>query len=113
MKYLLMFIDSGKPWDQADPKVQEAYGHIGEWFGELAASGKLIGGEELQGAQTATTVRFESGRPVVTDGPFIEAKEAVGGYALIDVANLEEALSWAKRWPGAGGPVEVRPVQTH
>lgn len=113
MKYLLMFIDSGKPWDQSDPKVQQTYDRIDEWFGELAASGKLLGGEELQGAQTATTVRFDDGAPVVTDGPFIEAKEAVGGYALIDVGDLGEAIAWAKRWPGAGGPVEIRPIESH
>ncbi len=112
MKYLLMFIDSGKPWDHASPEVQATYARIGDWFGELAATGKLLGGEELQGAQTATTVRFDGGRAVVTDGPFMEAKEAVGGYALIDVDNLDEALDWAKRWPG-GGPVEVRPIEHH
>jgi hypothetical protein len=113
LKYLLMFIDSDKPWDHSDPKVQQTYGRIGQWFGELAATGKLLGGEELQGAQTATTVRFERDGPVVTDGPFMEAKEAVGGYALLDVDNLDEAIAWAKRWPGAGGPVEIRPIEAH
>lgn len=113
MKYLLMFIDSGKPWDLGDPEVQQTYAGIGEWFGELAATGKLLGGEELQSSQTATTVRFDAGEPVVTDGPFMEAKEAVGGYALVDVADLEEAIAWAKRWPGMGGPVEIRPIESH
>ncbi len=112
MKYLLMFIDSGKPWDHGDPQVQQTYARIGDWFNQLAATGKLLGGEELQGAQTATTVRFTEDGPVVTDGPFMEAKEAVGGYALVDVADLDEAVSWARRWPGRG-PVEVRPIEPH
>jgi hypothetical protein len=58
---------------------------------------------------TATTVKFNGGKPVVTDGPFSESKETVGGYGVLSVANLDEAIAIAKTWPG-GGAVEVRPV---
>jgi len=67
------------------------------------------GGHELQPERTATTIRFNNGKPVVTDGPFIEGKETIGGYAEVTVADLDEAIAMAKEWP-TGGPVEVRPV---
>jgi hypothetical protein len=86
---------------------EKAYGAINQWFGRYA--GKITGGHELQPERTATTVKFNNGKPVVTDGPFIEGKEAIGGYAEVDVADLDEAIEMAKGWP-TGGPVEVRPV---
>ena len=107
MKYMLMFIDSGEGMPQT-PEGQAVYQRIGQWFGQLAQEGKLRSGEELQAVRTATTVRFNGGKPVVTDGPFIESKEVVGGFAVVDAADLDEAIEIAKGWPG-GGPVEVRP----
>ena len=78
---------------------------------ELAASGSLVGANQLQPSDTATTVRVRSGETVVTDGPFAEAKEVLGGYYLIDVASLDEALEWAAKIPSARyGGIEVRPV---
>jgi hypothetical protein len=68
-----------------------------------------VGGHELKGPHTATTVRFKDGKPMVVDGPFIEAKEVIGGYAELEVADLDEALEIAKTWPGKTS-VEVRPV---
>ena len=61
---------------------------------------------------SSTTVRFKNGKPIVTDGPFIEAKEIVGGFAIVEVKDLDEALAMAKTWPGGGEGriVEVRPV---
>ena len=70
-------------------------------------------GEELQPRHTATTVRFGPDHSaVITDGPFVESKEMVGGWAIVDVADLDEALALAKSWPGRDG-VEVRPVVNH
>src|SRR5256714_12199039 len=108
---MLMFIDSGEGMPQT-PEGQAVYQRIGEWFGRLGQEGKLRSGEELQAVRTATTVRFNGGKPVVTDGPFIESKEVVGGFAVIEVADLDEAIEWAKSWPG-GGAGEGRPGGGH
>jgi hypothetical protein len=82
-------------------------------FGEKAAA-VILGGEALHDTSTATTVHVEGGKggkPVITDGPFAETKEVLGGFYLLDTDNLDEALEWAKQIPGAWhGRVEVRPV---
>ena len=111
MKYILLFGDTkerAKQWD-AMPETQReaAYAPINQWFEKYAS--KITGGHELQSERTATTVSFPNGKPVVTDGPFIEGKETIGGYAEVTVTDLDEALEMAKAWP-IGGPVEVRPV---
>jgi len=77
----------------------------------LRNAGVLIGGSRLQPSSSTTTVRIVDGRPQVLDGPFADSKEQLGGYYLIDVADLDAALSWAARCPAAGhGTVEVRPL---
>ncbi|HKD98059.1 MAG TPA: YciI family protein [Micromonosporaceae bacterium] len=112
MKYVLLFC--GTEQDAAafaaltPDQLRERYAEVGAWF---AAHRSRIGAtDQLQGPETATSVRFgPDGPPVVTDGPFLEGKEAIGGYAQIDVADLDEALRMAKTWPGRG-TVEIRPV---
>src|SRR5579859_7994904 len=89
------------------------YAAIDEWFEAIGRDGKLRGGEELQPSNTATTIRFQDGRPLVTDGPFMESKENVAGFATIDVADLDEAIAIAKRWPYEDQIVEIRPVIEH
>jgi hypothetical protein len=80
-------------------------------FEEMAAAGVHRGGERLQPVATATTVRVKNGDVTTTDGPFAETKEQFGGYALIEVENLDEAIRWAAKIPGASyGCVEVRPL---
>ena len=112
MKYVLLFAGTMTAEDRAaDPELAAQYERTGKWFADNTQSGKIIGGEELKGPETATTVRFSAGKPMVTDGPFIEAKEVIGGFAVVDVADLDEALEMAKSWPG--GDVEVRPVVEH
>lgn len=119
MKYVLMFADTVEAQDQWEkmPKQQvaAAYEHVNKWFEEHGKAGRLVGGEELQGPRSSTTVRFRNGKPVVTDGPFIEAKEIIGGFAIVEVKDLDEALAMAKTWPGGGEGriVEVRPVVEH
>jgi hypothetical protein len=77
----------------------------------VADAGVKLGGNALQGSQTATTVRLKDGERVVTDGPFAETREVLGGYYLLDVPDLDAALDWAARCPGAKyGSVEVRPI---
>ena len=85
-----------------------AYGAYSE---ALQKAGVLRGGNRLRTADTATTVKVREGRTEVLNGPFIETREQLGGYFLIDVADLDAALDWAARCPGAShGSVEVRPI---
>ncbi len=110
MKYVLLFGGTMEPEDRAkNPALAAAYERINQWFDEYGRAGKIVGGHELQGPQTATTVRFKDGKSMVVDGPFIEAKEVIGGYAELEVEDLDEALQIAKTWPG-GTSVEVRPI---
>ena len=81
----------------------------GDW---LTEKGWFVAGAALQPTSTATTVRAADGKPVVTDGPFAETKEQLGGYYLLDVANLDEAIEAGSRCPGAMfGTIELRPIQ--
>ncbi len=81
---------------------------------DSAHKGVLIAADPLKPTTTATTVRMTETKPVITDGPFAETKEALAGYYIIDCANLDEAIEWAKRIPsgckGASGCIEIRPV---
>ncbi|HEY2441692.1 MAG TPA: YciI family protein [Streptosporangiaceae bacterium] len=109
MKYLLMFVSTEETNSRSEAEIGEISGKIGQWWGEHAAAGRILNGEQLDGPDTATTVRHDHGSVSIVDGPFIEAKEQIGGYGLIDVENLDAALELAKSWPW-GGVVEVRPV---
>jgi hypothetical protein len=109
VKYMLMFISDDSNWDPNKPEIQAAYKRVGEWFAEHTRSGKITGGEELKGTNTATTVRQRDGKITVTDGPFTEAKESIGGYALVDVKDLDEAIAMAKSWPVLS-TIEIRPL---
>lgn len=112
MKYVLLFVGTREDqdrWDQMTPEqVQAAMGGAGEWFEKYGRAGKVAGGEQLQGYKEVTTVLTKNGSRVVTDGPFIESKEVIGGFAVVDVADLAEAQEMAKAWPA--GPVEIWPV---
>lgn len=111
MKYMLLFADDQDAFNSMTPEMMGAmYQQIGEWWGKHASQGRIVGGEQLQPPGTATTVRHrESADPVVTDGPFVEAKEHIGGFAIVDVPDLDLALELAKSWP-AKGVVEIRPL---
>ena len=112
MKYLLLLVSD--PADEPTMEGAEFEAYMGEWFAystALAEAGALVDGYALQDADTATTVQVRNGERIVTDGPFIESKEVIGGYYVIDVANLDEALDWAAKIPNVHfGTVEVRPV---
>ncbi|TDF34701.1 YciI family protein [Alteromonadaceae bacterium M269] len=80
---------------------------------EVKAAGVLVGGNALQPVSTATSVRLRDGKSVVTDGPFAETKEQLGGYYLFECKDLDEALKWAAKIPSARyGTIEVRPIMT-
>jgi hypothetical protein len=114
MKYLLLiYVDEAQGRaiaankDDAN-KMMPAYT---AYAGALQQAGILVGGERLQFSDTATTVRIADGKTKVLNGPYAEAKEQLGGYFMIDVPDLDSALSWAARCPGAShGVVEVRPL---
>jgi len=112
VKYMLMFISDDSNWDPSKPEIQAAYKRVGEWFEQYRKSGKIYGGEELKSTTSATTVRQRNGKIAVTDGPFSESKEAIGGYALVDVKDLDEAIAMAKSWPVLS-TIEIRPLVTH
>ena len=111
MKYVLLFVNDQDQFNSMSEADMGAMGQtIGEWWGKHAAAGRIVGGEQLQPPNTATTVRHRDGAdPVITDGPFLETKEGIGGYAVVNVPDLDEALELAKTWP-AKGTVEVRPL---
>src|SRR5215813_2359601 len=114
MKYVLLFCgtdeDAAAFAALSRDELRARYAEVGAWFAEHRS--KIGPSNQLQGPETATSVRFgPDGPPVVTDGPFLEGKEAIGGFAEIDVADLDEALRMAKTWPGRG-TVEIRPVMT-
>ena len=113
MKYVLLFVDTeqfANDLQAMGPAERErAYQRVEEWFADHA--GKLRGGSKLRAPETATTVRLDGGQAVITDGPFVEGKEVVSGYAEIEVADLDEALRMVKTWPGCP-VVEIRPLES-
>jgi hypothetical protein len=115
MKFLLTIYGEESGWGDASPEeigqVMAAY----EAFGRAAAeAGVLVGGEGLQPTSTATTVRVRDNETLTTDGPFAETREQLGGYYLLECSDLDDAIGWATRIPGAqNGSVEVRPVMDY
>jgi len=114
MKYMLLFCggeeDAAAFAALSPEELRERYQQVGAWFAEHQS--KIGPNNQLQGPQTATSVRFGAdGAPTVTDGPYLEGKESIGGYAEIDVADLDQALAMVKAWPGRG-TVEIRPIMT-
>ncbi|HVD52427.1 MAG TPA: YciI family protein [Candidatus Udaeobacter sp.] len=108
-KYAFLFLDDGVDYQAAPtPEQQKVYADIFKWF---ETNGSLIadGGAELQPTRTATTVRKNTGKATVVDGPFIEAKESVGGFSVIEAADMAAAVDLAKTWPGYG--IEIRPIR--
>ena len=114
MKYVLLFGGTMEGVEQLESTEREqavaGYEQSGRWFEKYYKTGKIVSGEELRGPSTATTVTKKNGKVIVTDGPFIESKEVIGGFAVIDVADLDEALAMASEWPGT---VEIRPIVDH
>jgi hypothetical protein len=109
MKYiLLMYAEEGAwPPEEHQVALQESV----KICHQLHASGQYLGASPLQPPSTATCVRVRDGQPLITDGPFAETKEQLGGYFLIDVADLNEAIAIAARIPGARrGVAEIRPL---
>jgi len=112
MKYtILVYETRTELGSRTDPKCKDAYwGAYSAYTKALSDAGVMVGGAGLQPPSTATTVRQQDGKRRVQDGPFADTKEQLGGYYVIDVADLDKALEWAARCPAAStGAVEVRP----
>jgi hypothetical protein len=111
MQYLLLLYADEAGWGNLTPAEQEqGVAAYGAYTAALTKAGILRGSNRLQPVANATTVRIVDGKSQVLDGPYVDSKEQLGGYYVIDVPDLDAALSWAARCPGAGhGVVEVRP----
>lgn len=112
MQYLLMATETAEAFaDRTDPERSEAYWAAWTaYIDALAQSGVMTAAAGLQGPDVATTVRVDGGQRVLQDGPYADAKEHLGGYFVVDVDTLDEALEWAARCPSATyASVEVRP----
>ncbi len=109
MQYMLLIYS--EPMDPDAAPDEEAMKPWFDYDAELRASGDHVSGDALLPIQTATTVRNRDGETLTTDGPFAETKEVLGGYYIVDVEDLDAALEWAARCPGADhGAIEVRPL---
>jgi hypothetical protein len=109
-KYVVLIYEDEKSWSEGDPAEIDAGMKAHGEFAK-AAGDKLRGGEALQPTTTATTIHKDrAGGFTVTDGPFVESKEALGGFYLIEAADLDEAIELAKQVPAPFGGVELRPV---
>ncbi|MBF8185947.1 hypothetical protein ITP53_09350 [Nonomuraea sp. K274] len=109
MQYALMIYNESGYFEALSDAERDAV--YAEYFA-LADDERLVSGAQLQPAETATSVRVAGGRTLMTDGPFADTKEVLGGFFLIEAANLDEAIELAERIPAArlGGAVEIRPV---
>ena len=112
MQYLLMLYAQEAGWSKLTQAEQEqGMAAYQAYTQELKKAGVLAGSNRLRPVSTATTVRLANGKTQLLNGPYVDSKEQLGGYYLIDVPDLDAALSWAARCPGAShGVVEVRPV---
>jgi hypothetical protein len=113
MQYLLLIYGAEKQWEAyAEPEKQQIYKGYRDLIDDLQKKGNFKGGHELQPISMATTVRVRNGKTSVTDGPFAETKEQLGGYFLVEAKDLDEAMAMAARIPSAAsGSIEVRPIK--
>ncbi len=115
MQYMFMLYAQEAGWAKLTPAEQKQGMAAYEAYTEaLKKAGAYKGGNRLQPISTATTVRAENGKSQVLDGPYTDSKEQLGGYYLIEAPDLDAAISWAARCPGANhGVIEVRPLWTN
>jgi hypothetical protein len=113
MEYLLLIYNRESDWAALSEEARGAmYKEYYEFTDGIRKSGRYKGGNPLQPVATATTVRVREGKTMTTDGPFAETREQLGGYYLVEAADLDEATGIAARIPGARmGSIEVRPIQ--
>ncbi|HYX81552.1 MAG TPA: YciI family protein [Gemmatimonadales bacterium] len=112
MRYLCLIYEDEKWWEKATPAdMQQGMAEYNAFTTNIKQNGNYIGGEALQPTKTAKSVRVRNGKISTTDGPYVETKEQLGGYYLINAKDLNDAVEVAARIPGAKhGTVEVRPI---
>jgi hypothetical protein len=112
MKYLLLICGEEKAWaTMPDADRQQLMAEFRQFTRDIQSSGQYVGGSQLQPSTAATSVRVRDGKRLVTDGPFAETREQLGGYYIVDVRNLDEAIALAARIPSVRtGTIEVRPL---
>jgi hypothetical protein len=113
MRYMLLIYGDAPEPGSMTPEEEEA--SMQEWFAyttEMAEAGVMLGGDPLQLSDTATCVQVRDGQTLTTDGPFAETKEALGGYYIMEVPDVDAAVAWGAKCPGARfGTIELRPIQ--
>jgi hypothetical protein len=112
MQYLLLIYEAEADWNKlTDAERNAVFADYHQYTEDIIKSGHYVGGNPLQPTHTATTVRVRGGKSSITDGPFAETREQLGGYYLVEAKDLDEATGLAARIPGARtGSIEVRPV---
>jgi hypothetical protein len=111
MRYVLSMIGDESAWlNQTPEEMQATIERVEAFNAELTEAGAMVSGEGFDELAKAKTVRFKGGSPVVSDGPFSDAQEQVGGFWIIECAGIDEAVEWAKKAPMDDGAVEVRPL---
>jgi hypothetical protein len=115
MKFLLLLYGDESAWADMSPEDAQQSMRAYEAFGrELIEAGAFVAGEGLDATPSATTVRMRDGEPLLTDGPFAETREQLGGFYVLECKDRDEAIGWALKVPGlAEGSVEVRPVMDY
>lgn len=111
-QYMCLIYESEKQFaDASDAQRQEIFQAYMKFTEDLRGAGKMVAGDALEPTSTATSVQVRDNKVVTTDGPFAETKEQLGGYYIVEADNLDEAIEWAAKIPGAAyGTIEVRPV---
>jgi hypothetical protein len=116
MRYMLLIVGDESRYDgMSDEERAASLGAWADYTKELSDSGAFVSGDGLQSSTTATTLRVEGGERLLTDGPFVETKEQIGGFYVIECKNLDEAIDWAAKLPhvASGGITEIRPVMEY
>ncbi len=112
MQYMLLIYTNQQAWSQlTQEQMQQGMAAYLAYTEALRKAGALVGSNRLQNTDVATTVKVADGKTQVLNGPFVDTKEQLGGYFLIEAPDLDAAIAWAARCPGAShGTVEVRPI---
>jgi hypothetical protein len=115
MKYMLLLFGDENAWETSSEQDLEAeMARYEQYDRELNEAGVFVSGEGLQPTPTATTMRIVGGERILTDGPFAETKEQLGGFYVLECKDLDDALAWAERCPASGdGSIEIRPVMDY
>jgi hypothetical protein len=115
MRYVLLLYGDESQWTDASPEdIQRAMDAYQAFDAEVTKSGAYVAGEGLEATNAATTLRYRDKEAVLSDGPFAETREALGGFYVLECRDLDEAVAWAKKVPEVyDGAVEIRPVMNY